>query len=82
MSVEEVQVREDDVPLHRLGDAGEAVVRELRRDPERTLCPVAIVDDSAPPETETEGVALVSPSGWRIEGLTVTQAVEAARRLG
>jgi hypothetical protein len=36
----------------------------------------------APPETETEGVALVSPSGWRIEGLTVTQAVEAARRLG
>jgi transposase-like protein len=44
--------------------------------------PVAIVEDSAAPETEPEGVALVSPSGWRIEGLTVTEAVEAARRLG
>jgi transposase-like protein len=44
--------------------------------------PVAIVEEPAAPETETEGVALVSPSGWRIEGLTVTQAVEAARRLG
>jgi len=29
-----------------------------------------------------DGIALVSPSGWRIEGLTVTEAVEAARRLG
>jgi transposase-like protein len=44
--------------------------------------PVAIVEEPAAPETENEGVALVSPSGWRIEGLTVTEAVEAARRLG
>jgi transposase-like protein len=42
--------------------------------------PVAIVEEPAAPEAE--GVALVSPSGWRIEGLTVTQAVEAARKLG
>jgi transposase-like protein len=42
--------------------------------------PVSIVEE--PSDSETDGIALVSPSGWRIEGLTVTQAVEAARRLG
>ena len=31
---------------------------------------------------EDDPVALISPSGWRIEGLTVAEAVEAARRIG
>ena len=39
--------------------------------------PVEVVED-----LEGAGVTLVSPAGWRIEGLTVAQAVEAARRLG
>lgn len=41
--------------------------------------PVEIVADSS---GSADGIALVSPSGWRIEGLTVAEAVEAARRLG
>ncbi len=53
-----------------------------RSETSESFRPVAIVEEPTAPEAETEGVALVSPSGWRIEGLTVTQAVEAARRLG
>ena len=41
--------------------------------------PVKVVDD---PSGEVEGEpVLVAPSGWRIEGLSVTEVVEVARRL-
>lgn len=42
--------------------------------------PVEVV--AADSSGSADGIALVSPSGWRIEGLTVAEAVEAARRLG
>ncbi len=38
--------------------------------------PVKVVDDPGPAEA-----GLFSPAGWRIEGLTVAELVEVARRL-
>lgn len=40
--------------------------------------PVEVVRDGGEPE----GISLVSPNGWRIEGLSLTEVVEVARRLG
>jgi hypothetical protein len=31
---------------------------------------------------DTASISLVSPNGWRIEGLSLGQVVEVARRLG
>ena len=42
--------------------------------------PVEVV--AADSSGSADGIALVSPSGWRIEGLTAAEEVEAARRLG
>lgn len=40
--------------------------------------PVEVVRDQG----EEDGISLVSPNGWRIEGLSLTEVVEVARRLG
>lgn len=40
--------------------------------------PVEVVDD----DRGGEAIAVVSPDGWRIEGVSVGQAVEVLRRLG
>lgn len=45
------------------------------------MLPIATVDDAPPSRQPSEGLAIVTASGVRIEGLSVASAVEVARAL-
>jgi hypothetical protein len=79
-----LELREEGFGWLAIGDAlgitGETARRwhggiERRREPR--MVPVEVEAD----DDETEGVVLVSPSGYRLEGLTVDEAAELLRAL-
>ena len=53
-----------------------AASRSAQRRSEAALVRVNVVDDTASPQ-----LAVVSPSGFRVEGLTIAQAIEVMRGL-
>lgn len=69
-----------EIPWQTLGRWCEDDKPESSEEASESFRPVEVVGEQR--EVSGDGVSLVSPSGWRIEGLTVAEALEAARRLG
>jgi transposase-like protein len=63
---------------HELGIASGTVLRWSSETGTRALVPVRVVPDVA----EARTVAVVSPSGFRIEGVTLSEAARLLRELG
>ena len=65
-----------DVPWVTLARWKESGEESSTESDSSTFRPVKVIDD-----TSECGPVLVSPAGWRIEGLSVAELVEVARRL-